>query len=90
MREAYFPEAKQLNSLPRTSGFPATGNGLLGELPGASGILSTSHNRVQCLVKKEGKPVVSDLRRTSDTWAHAEQAQERIGLRNSPIGQTGF
>ena len=53
MREAYFPEAKTARPTPKTSSYVVVGNVLLSELPDAPGILSTSHTRVQCLVKKK-------------------------------------
>jgi hypothetical protein len=68
-------------------------------LPDASGILWTSHTQAGCLVKGGKKDphlaknqwcLTSANRGTSDTWAHAEQAQEHLGLRDSPSDRLGF
>ena len=61
MTEAYFPEAKQLDPYLERVATPPLGNGLFGGLPDASGILSTSHTGIQCLVKIN-KKVVYGLR----------------------------
>ena len=66
MRGAYFLEAKQLDPhLELVYSHPAFGSGLLGELPDASDILSTSNTGT--VSGKKEKPVVSDLRQPGHT-----------------------